>query len=584
MKRVLRQNCFIFLLLSVGIFYKLSYSLNLNLIYEGKISESIEINDFEELQNEIYKITNNYSWNFIYLFKEDGSFKEIKNYHELKNLEEIDNKNKLYLALSNTPYDLNNENNILPFYSIIIAGTGLAGCSSAVYSAKKSTHSILLLEKKAELGGNSRKASSGINFIDTPLQKNQNINDSIKSFIKDTINSGKGKSNIKLVEELAKNSQKAYNFLEDIGINFKSLAQLGGHSINRTHRPENGGVGEFIMSKVISYITNYPTKQNLQLKTKSELFELIEKNNQIIGVKIKYNGKEINVYCNSVILATGGYANDHNNDSLLSEYAPHLIQLPTTNGNSSDGSGIKLARKIGAALVDMDQLQIHPTSFIDPINPEAKVKFLAHELLRGVGGILINEKGNRFCNELGYRDYITEEIFKHCRNATSYLLINEEGMKKYGQSFNYYIEKGFIKHYKNLADLCKSTGLDYINLLNTFEQYNISSNNSIDEFGKKIFPERFDPDNELYSCIITPALHYSMGGVKINKKAEVISSNGKVIRGLYAAGEVTGGVHGGNRLAGNSLFECVTFGIIAAENAIKFSESKAKCNLFSDDL
>jgi len=133
MKRVLRQNCFIFLLLSVGIFYKLSYSLNLNLIYEGKISESIEINDFEELQNEIYKITNNYSWNFIYLFKEDGSFKEIKNYHELKNLEEIDNKNKLYLALSNTPYDLNNENNILPFYSIIIAGTGLAGCSSAVY-------------------------------------------------------------------------------------------------------------------------------------------------------------------------------------------------------------------------------------------------------------------------------------------------------------------------------------------------------------------------------------------------------------------------------------------------------------------
>jgi len=279
-----------------------------------------------------------------------------------------------------------------------------------------------------------------------------------------------------------------------------------------------------------------------------------------------------------VILASGGFANDREGeDALLKEFAPDSIIYPTTNGPFAKGSGIKMARAIGARLIDMDQVQLHPTGFVDPKNPTAYTKFLAAEALRGMGAILLNQEGKRFGNELGTRDYMTDQILKRCKfnetaNAhTAYLIMNDEAVEQFGwPAFNFYWKvKGFFQKVENVDELSKITGIQASNVRQAFADYSAASSAKRDEFGKTVFPVQFKPEEALYFSTITPSIHYTMGGLEIDAEARVLRENGDPIPGLYAAGEVTGGVHGDNRLGGNSLLECVVFGRVAATNAAK---------------
>ena len=161
---------------------------------------------------------------------------------------------------------------------------------------------------------------------------------------------------------------------------------------------------------------------------------------------------------------------------LLKEYVPQVMNFPSTNGEYSKGIGVKLGREIGADLVDMDKVQIHPTGFVDPKNRYIKDKFLAPELLRGVGGILINHKGDRFCNELGTRDYVTSKIKENSRKQDTneidqyecFLLMNKEMAKEFGNHFKYYKDvKGFIIEHKNFNELSKDINIDYKKIENT---------------------------------------------------------------------------------------------------------------------
>lgn len=484
----------------------------------------------------------------------------------------------------------NNFRNLDSKTDLIIVGGGLTGLISAYefYIKSNGLLNIILIDKLPNLGGNSNKAASGINLLETEPQKINNIIDNYSIFYSDTMKSGKNINNPSLVNTLITGTKTLYDYLKNnFDINITLLYQLNGHSIPRTHRPTDSNyiIGSYLISKISEKVK---TCNNIRILYNSTVTEILknETTNEIYGLKYNTSEQQSILYCKGIILASGGYGHDFSEDGLLNEFAPNYIKYPTTNGEQSIGSGIQLGRKIGADLVDMNYIQIHPTGFVNPKNRFEKKKYLAPELLRGVGGILINENGERFCNELGSNDYVAQQIIQNCKKQDtkeieqyeSYLLLNEEMANEFGNNyFNYYKNiQGFITEHSNFKEMANNLNIDYNNLEKTIISYNNAFDNNFDEFNKTIFPYKFDLNKKIYSMIITPSIHYTMGGLKINNKGEILNSSNEIIKGLYGAGEVTGGVHGANRLGGNSLSDCGVYGIISANSALDYVLSKSK--------
>ena len=486
-----------------------------------------------------------------------------------------------------------NTRNLDDSYNLVIIGGGLAGLTAAFESYLKSNYSlkIAVMEQLSNIGGNSNKATSGINLLETEPQKKQNISDNYTIFYYDTMKSGKYINDPSLVSTLINGTKTLYDYYtKNFGMDITLLGILGGHSVARTHRPtdSNNVIGSYLIKKVSEKINNI---SNIKILYNSKVTQLLknENNNSIYGLKyIKVNESIENIInCDAIILASGGYGHDFGDKGLLKEFAPEYMNFPTTNGENTTGSGIKLGREIGAGLVDMKQVQIHPTGFVNPRNRYEKKKFLAPELLRGVGGILINENGERFCNELGTRDYVTKKIIENCKKQNtreidqyeSYLLMNQDMANEFGNNFYFYKNvQGFISEHKNFSELAKDINIDYSKLSNTIYSYNNAYEKKIDEFNKTEFKYKFNLDETVYSMIITPSIHYTMGGLKMNNKGEILNPENKTIYGLYGAGEVTGGVHGGNRLGGNSLAECGVYGRISADSAVEYLFNKYNNN------
>ncbi|KAJ3450398.1 fumarate reductase [Anaeramoeba flamelloides] len=465
---------------------------------------------------------------------------------------------------------------------VIIVGAGLAGFSAAI-EAYQNGASVTLLEKTDKCGGNSFKATSGINGVGTEAQILINSQDTPVKFLKDTIKSGGGISKEDLAEKLVNESTEAVSFLTELGVDLSVLCQCGGHSEKRTHRakPQEKirNIGMTIMLTLIEF-----AKDKIEIIMKASLKELLtNKEGEVIGVKYEKDNEMIDLRGDNVVLCTGGWCADKSSDSLLNKYTPNLMSLPSTNGQFATGEGVKIAHKIGAGLIHMDKIQIHPTGFVSPKDPKSPTKWLCPEAVRASGGILINGKGKRFVNELGRRDHVTEKIFEQkdrylvSEEVTdlesypfvSYILLNEEARELFSPKFlDFYGRFGFVQKLENGEVFCKKFGIKNEVLKKTFTDYNKGAEKGQDEFEKTVFPvKNFDFEKPLWLLTITPSLHYSMGGLKMNKKSQVLNGEDKVIKGLYAAGETTGGVHGQNRLAGNSLLECVVYGRTAGINS-----------------
>ena len=327
----------------------------------------------------------------------------------------------------------------------------------------------------------------------------------------------------------------------------------------------------------------------------------------VIGVKYKDNnddGKLVDLYGSAVILTAGGFGNDHTDTSLLRKYGrTGEATLPTTNGGWATGDGVKMGSKIGAKLVDMSEIQsmrmlhfyvtfiviitslplytVHPTGFINPKARDDKTKFLAPEALRGLGGIVVNAKGQRFVNELDLRAKVVEKMRaqqKDKSNLPFRLLMNDVVKDAFGPNMNFYIKFGLVKEYDNVGALAHDTGMSGEIIESMMKRYVQDAKKGKDKFGKTVFPngESYDVNEKIYAAEITPVIHYTMGGLSINNKAQILDRNDDIINGFYGAGEVTGGVHGKNRLAGNSLLECVVYGRIAARNVIEYCENVNK--------
>jgi len=469
---------------------------------------------------------------------------------------------------------------------VIVVGGGLAGISAAIEASRHGAR-VTIIDKERSLGGNSAKATSGINGAGSVPQLDKEIDDSASLFSKDTLASGGGLSSAELVDILSSRSSDAINFLMTFGLNLTDVVQLGGHSVARTHRiPSTADgrpvpVGFTIVSTLKKYIENELDGIVTVIVDASFNALIMDKKDNVVGIEYRTKDGVLHKMNGNVVLTTGGYANDHTPNSLLLKHVPHLAKLPTTNGPWATGDILKLTSANHLSLIHMDQVQTHPTGFIESTNPTHHTKFLAPESLRGCGALLLNSDGKRFVNELGRRDHVTEAIFKHCshlnRDPTlpivAAMIMNEEVIERFGKpSAGFYIKKGIIEDIGTLGELADRMRISVSILKETLESYQKAADEGEDEFGKVNFHVPFSVADHFYVSFVTPTLHYCMGGLEISGSAEVLQvKDGKeVVRGLYAAGEVTGGVHGMNRLGGNSLLECVVFGRIAGSNAAHF--------------
>lgn len=419
---------------------------------------------------------------------------------------------------------------------VVVVGGGGAGMVSAS-TIKELGKKVIILEKAKLLGGNTARATGGINAVNTKYQKAKGIKDSKKLFFKDTMAGGHNLNNPKLVKILVNNSNQTIKWFDSIGAIFSDVGKMGGASIRRAHRPidENGlklPVGAVMIEKLI----NHCNELGVKMITGAKVESLIVLEGKVIGVRAKkLDGTKLIVNSKAVILAMGGFSA---NNKLVSKYRPELKGYITTNAPSITGDVVDLGEKIGIAFIDMDQIQIHPT-----VRQEDGA--LITESLRGDGALLVNYKGEHFVDELETRDVVSKAEISQ-KGGFAWLIVDQ---KMYNNSnvIKKYYEKGYFIKGKNIKELSKNIGTNY-----------------------KVLKKSLKLDNPPYYAVkVSPGIHHTMGGVKINEKAQVIDKNGNIIKGLYAAGEVTGGIHGTNRLGGNALSDLGTFGRIAGKNAVK---------------
>jgi len=455
---------------------------------------------------------------------------------------------------------------------VIVVGGGLAGLSAAHTLLERGAN-VLLLDKQGFMGGNSTKATSGINGAGTQTQQDLGIADSAKIFFDDTKRSARDLARDDLIHVLTGRSGDAVNWLQNkFALDLSKVARLGGHSQPRTHRGDAQFPGMVItyaqMERLEDLSQSNP--ERVTIKKKARVNKLVKDDSgAVVGVEYTFNGKTDTVY-GPVILATGGYAADFTSDSLLKKHRPEYWELPTTNGDHCTGDGQKMAMAIGASAIDMEKVQVHPTGLVDPNEPDAKVKFLAAEALRGVDGLLLDRDGNRFVDELQHRDFVTGKIWENGKYPIR-LILNGAASRQIEWHCKHYVGRGLMKRFETGEALAKEMNLDPKKLKTTFDEYNKVVQTKKDPFGKKFFqPGEWTMNDYFNVAIMTPVLHYTMGGLEIDAESRVIGVDGKPVPGLFAAGEVAGGVHGANRLGGSSLLGCVVFGRVSGDTAAAY--------------
>eukprot|EP01126_Amoeba_proteus_P045292 TRINITY_DN5063_c0_g1_i1.p1 TRINITY_DN5063_c0_g1~~TRINITY_DN5063_c0_g1_i1.p1 ORF type:complete len:634 (+),score=131.93 TRINITY_DN5063_c0_g1_i1:139-1902(+) len=433
------------------------------------------------------------------------------------------------------------------------------------------------------MGGNSTKATSGINGAATRTQEKLAIPDTVELFEEDTIRSATGVKTgscpppYELGRVLTHNSAAAVHWIQDnFGLALDITSRLGGHSQPRTHRSRNGTTFPG-MEITFKLMTTYEeiSKSNperAKLITKAPVKKLLIENGRVVGVEYEKAGRRHQLRADAVIISTGGFgAGVLMKGGLLESIRPDLMHLPTTNGDHCTGDGIVIARDVGGATVDLEHVQVHPTGLVHLDDSDNRVKFLAAEALRGEGGILLDKDGNRFCNDLGTRDYVTGEMWSH--NKPPYrLVLNSAASAGIAWHCKHYVDRRVMQKYANGYDLAKDMGISPSALKKTFDEFNGYAKNNNDPWGLKFFQSApFQLDDSFHVAVVTPVVHYTMGGLKIDGKAQVLKqSDGSPLPGLFAAGEVTGGVHGKNRLGGSALLECVVYGRVAGSSALAY--------------
>lgn len=488
---------------------------------------------------------------------------------------------------------------------VVVVGAGGAGMTAAITAAAEGK-SVVILESQSMVGGNSVRATGGMNAGKTVYQDenefgesagvektlktaaekyadNETITalaktvseqwaayqanptgyfDSVELMELDTMIGGKGINDPELVETLCANSADAIDWLDEHGITLHNVSSFGGASVKRIHRPVNAeGKTVSVGSYMIPLLQENCEKAGVKMMLDTTATEILtDANGAAVGVKATgASGETVTVNAKAVVLATGGFGA---NLDMVVKYKPELKGFMTTNAAGIQGQGIEMAEAIGAATVDMDQIQIHPTV-------EANTAALITEGLRGDGAILINEEGQRFIDEVGTRDVVSAAEIAQT-GSYSWLVV-DQAMVDASSVIQGYIKKGYTVTGATYEELGEAMGVDAAAFAETMEKWNgyVEAKNDPD-FGRTSFANPLNTA-PYYAVKVTAGVHHTMGGLKINANTEVLNEKGEVIPGLFAAGEVTGGVHGANRLGGNAVADFTVFGRIAGAAASDYA-------------
>lgn len=481
---------------------------------------------------------------------------------------------------------------------VVIVGAGGAGMTAAI-AAAQAGKKVVILEKTAMAGGNSIRSTGGMNAAKTEWQDTNEFKeaaglektlstaaetypelsdlvdtvqkeyddwkaagsngyfDSTNLFILDTLVGGKNVNDHELVKTLAENSAAAIDWLDGIGAELHNVGSFGGASVKRIHRPVNAeGKTVSVGAYIVPILEEACNNAGVEIIYNAPVTEILMDGGKAVGVKAE--GYTVNA--KSVVLASGGFGA---NLEMVAELKPELKGFVTTNAAGVTGDGIKMAEAVGAATVDMDQIQIHPTV-------EQATSALITEGLRGDGAILVNAEGLRFCDEVGTRDAVSAAELAQT-GGSAYLIVDQK-MVDASSVIAGYITKGYTTQGDTYADLAKALGMPEDALTATMEKWNAAVAAGVDEeFGRTSFANPLDTA-PFYAIKIAPGVHHTMGGVKIDSSAQVLDTTGAAIPGLFAAGEVTGGIHGANRLGGNAVADFVVFGKIAGESAAAYAK------------
>ena len=493
---------------------------------------------------------------------------------------------------------------------VVVVGAGGAGMTAAI-TATDAGKKVIVVESQPIAGGNSVRSTGGMNAAKTPYQdKNefkeaagvektlataaekfadnetitalattvksqwdayqanpQGYFDSPELMALDTMIGGKGKNDPELVKILTQNSAAAIEWLASIGAELKSVGAAGGASVKRIHRPvdENGktaAVGAYIVPILEKNVHD----AGVEVITDTTAKKLLTENGKVVGVEAEgKDGNKVVIHAKSVIMATGGFGANH---EMVEKYKPELKGFATTNADGAQGQGIEMASEVGAATVDMDQIQIHPTVHID----EDGNAHLITEGVRGDGAILVNKEGKRFFDEVQTRDKVSAAEIQQT-DGEAWLILDQK-MVDGAAVYQGYVNSGYAKTGKTIEELAKNINVDPATLAETMKNWAEIYANKVDlEFGRTSFSAENALDQApYYAILVKPGIHHTMGGLKINTNTEVLNEKGEVISGLFAAGEVTGGIHGANRLGGTAVTDIIVFGQIAGENAADFAK------------
>lgn len=440
---------------------------------------------------------------------------------------------------------------------VVVVGGGGAGLSAAI-AAKEKGANVVLVEKMLMLGGNTNYATAGINAANTKLQKKLGIEDNAELFYNDTMKGGKNVNNPELVKKLTTDSANIIDWLTERGADLSEVVFTGGQSAKRTHRPAGG---QAVGPVIVDALAETAEKDGIDVRTESEVTKLIKTGDKVTGVEVKHKGETYNITAKAVVMATGGFGA---NAKMVAEYKPSLEGFGSTNSPAITGEGIKMVKAVGGDLVDMTEIQTHPTVV-------HKKTAMITEAVRGEGAILVNREGKRFVSELETRDVVSKAELEQT-GKSAFLVFDQEVREKLG-AINGYVRKGFTVEGATVEELAGKIGVDAKGLVDTMAKYNGYVKAGEDkDFGKTALPREL-VKAPFYAIEVSPAVHHTMGGVRINTNAEVLTADGKVIPGLFAAGEITGGVHGANRIGGNAVTDITVYGKTAGENAADFAKN-----------
>ena len=487
-----------------------------------------------------------------------------------------------------------------------ITSNAIKEAAAAAITAAAEGKSVVIVESQPMVGGNSVRATGGMNAgktvyqdenefgesagvektLKTAVEKyadNETITalaktvseqwaeyqknptgyfDSVELMELDTMIGGKGINDPALVETLCSNSADAIDWLDEHGITLHSVSSFGGASVKRIHRPVDAeGKTLSVGSYMIPLLEENCEKAGVQILLNTTANEILtDASGAAVGIKATGStGETVTVNAKAVVLTTGGFGA---NLDMVVEYKPELKGFMTTNAAGAQGQGIEMATAIGAGTVDMDQIQIHPTV-------EANTAALITEGLRGDGAVLINAEGKRFIDEVGTRDVVSAAEIAQT-GSYSWLVV-DQAMVDASSVIQGYIKKGYTVTGETYEELGKAMGVDEAAFAETMKTWNgyVEAKNDPD-FGRTSFANPLDTA-PYYAIKVTAGVHHTMGSLTINTNTEVLKEDGTVIPGLFAAGEVTGGVHGANRLGGNAVADFTVFGRIAGKAASDYA-------------